>query len=214
MSIVFTTAQKLTSVASLPRRFFKERDGIAAIEFAFIAPIMIFMYFGLAEMASAISVDRQIAHSANVAGDLATQSATVGPDEMAEIMTATIKVMDVPSARLAQVKMEISSYSRDADDAPVLEGQAVLNAPYPTNPVFNPASLDTRILSQTSGIIVARVSYTYEPLKLSYLKTDFVMQETFYLKPRKSAVVAIDDGTGKTNYACTLSGKIASCTAS
>lgn len=214
MLIRVKTSQKLNAVASLPNRFLKNRDGIAAIEFAFIAPIMIFMYFGLAEMASAISVDRRIAHSANVAGDLATQSASVSPDDMAEIMTATIKVMDIPSTRLAQVKMEISSYSRDSDNAPVLEGQAVLNGPYPTNPAFDASALDDRILSQTSGIVVARVSYNYEPLKLKYFDTNITLNETFYLKPRKSAIVEIDDGTGKTDYTCTLSGENASCTAS
>jgi len=214
MSIFSKTAKKFNLPTSLPNRFLENRDGIAAIEFAFIAPIMIFMYFGLAEMASAISVDRRVAHSANVAGDLATQSAAVTPDAMGEIMTATVKVMGVPSNRLAHVKLEISSYSRDADDNPVLEGQAVLNGPFPATPVFDPSTLDNRILSQTSGIVVARVSYNYEPLKMKYFDSDFELRETFYLKPRKSATVAIDDGTGNTNFTCQLTGENASCTAS
>ncbi len=214
MPILFKTRQKLCSESSLTTRFLKNRDGVAAIEFAFIAPIMIFMYFGLVEMASAISTDRKIAHSANVAGDLATQSASVTPNDMAEIMSATIKVMSLPSSKLGEVRMEISSYSRDSNDVPVLEGRATLNGPFPVSPVFDPSTLDQRILSQTSGIVVARVSYNYEPFKLQYFDSDFELRETFFLKPRKSANVAIDDGTGQTTYTCSLTGTTASCTAS
>jgi len=77
---------KSNLLSSVTSRFARNEDGIAAIEFAFIAPIMLFMYFGMAEVATAISVDRQVSHSANVAGDLATQSETVSAAEMTEIL--------------------------------------------------------------------------------------------------------------------------------
>jgi len=55
----------------LIQRYKSAKDGVAAIEFVFVAPIMIAMYFGLAEMSLAISADRKISHGTNIAGDLA-----------------------------------------------------------------------------------------------------------------------------------------------
>lgn len=196
-------------MTSLPSNFLKNEDGIAAIEFAFIAPVMIFMYFGMAEVATAISVDRKVSHSANVAGDLSTQSETISADEMSEIMTATMMVMGIPASQHDKVTIEVTSYARAADDSIIDKGSAILNGPFPT--AFDASALDTRILSNTSGVVVARVNYTYSPLKLRYMPNDFQIRETFMLKPRKSANVDILDPSGSTNYTCTFSGGKPSC---
>lgn len=198
------------NLTQLIKRFRVAQDGVAAIEFVFVAPVMIAMYFGLAEISMAISADRKISHATNVAGDLATQVATITAAEMAEIMTATTMVMDVPSTKLNEIKMEIASFSRDPGGAVVPLGKASLNGAFPN--AFDANSLDQLILSETSGVVVARVSYNYEPLKLKYMKTNFNMTETFLLKPRKSANVNFDDGAGTiTDFTCSFSGKTVTC---
>lgn len=208
-----TQPLKKKLLPSLSTRFLKNKDGIAAIEFAFIAPVMLFMYFGMAEVATAISVDRQISHSANVAGDLATQSETISADEMSEIMTATMMTMGIPEDKKSRVKIEIASYARASDDSIIERGRATLNGPFPT--AFNASNLDKRILSDTSGIVVARVLYSYQPLKLRYMESDFDLKETFLLKPRKSANVDIEDdsnGTTSNQYRCVFASGKPSCT--
>ncbi|MEP3890899.1 MAG: TadE/TadG family type IV pilus assembly protein [Hellea sp.] len=207
-SIYVSAKSRLMS--SLPSQFLKNDDGIAAIEFAFIAPVMLFMYFGMAEVATAITVDRQVSHSANVAGDLTTQSETVSADEMSEIMTATMLVMGIPASEQGNVTIEIASYSRDADDNVVPMGTAVLNGPFPV--AFDASTLDSRILSNTSGVVVARVNYNYEPLKLRYMPSNFDLREVFMLKPRKSANVEIKDTDGSSSYTCSFSAGKPSCT--
>ena len=197
-------------MSSLPLKFLKNNDGIAAIEFAFIAPVMLFMYFGMAEVATAITVDRQVSHSANVAGDLTTQSETVSADEMSEIMTATMMVMGIPASQQSNVIIEIASYARDEDDNIVPMGSAILNGPFPV--AFDASGLDTRILSSTSGVVVARVNYNYEPLKLRYMPSNFDLREVFMLKPRKSANVDIKDPSGSSSYTCSFSAGKPSCT--
>lgn len=185
----------------------REQDGVAAIEFAFIAPIMLFMYFGMAEIATAISVDRQVSHSANVAGDLATQSEKVSAAEMSEIMTATMMVMGIPTSKYDGVTIEIASYARAADDSIIEMGKATLKGANGKDlPNFDAASLDKRILSSSSGVVVARVNYIYEPLKLRYMPSDFDLTETFMLKPRKSANVDIEDPSGSNEYSCSFGG--------
>ena len=46
------------------KRFSRDRRGSAAVEFAFIAPIMLLMYFGLAEMTQAMMASRRAHHVA------------------------------------------------------------------------------------------------------------------------------------------------------
>jgi len=214
------TSLKSHLQSSLSSRFVRDQEGIAAIEFAFIAPIMLFMYFGMAEVATAISVDRKISHSANVAGDLSTQSEKVSAAEMTEILTATMMVMGIPSHKQDGVTIEIASYARAADNSIIQKGKAILKGSNGIDfPAFDAAGLDTRILSSSSGVVIARVNYKYEPLKLRYMPSDFNLTETFMLKPRKSANVDIHevDASGtvtSNNYSCSFtdSGK-ASCSA-
>lgn len=194
-------------LSSTIARFTRNQDGMAAIEFAFIAPVMLFMYFGMSEVATAISVDRRVSHSANVAGDLTTQSETVSAAEMTEIMTATMMVMGIPRDKQDGVTIEITSYVRNADDSVDSNGRALLKGSNGIDfPSFNPANLDEHILSKSSGVVVARVNYAYEPLKLRYMTTDVNLTEVFMLKPRKSINVAILDPSGSNNYSCDFSG--------
>jgi len=206
-------SRKARLLSALPSLFKHDQKGIAAIEFAFIAPIMLFMYFGMAEIATAISVDRKVSHSANVAGDLSTQSERVSAEEMGEIMTATMLVMGIPSDKQKKVTIEIASYARAADNKTVIQrGKATFKGSEGIAlPPFNAEALDTRILSSTSGVVVARVNYAYEPLKLRYMSKDFNISEIFMLKPRKSANVDIHevDNAGtltSNNYSCDTNG--------
>jgi hypothetical protein len=200
---------KMRLLASSRLNFLGNQDGIAAIEFAFIAPIMLFMYFGMAEVATAISIDRKISHSTNVAGDLSTQSERVSANDMSEFMTATMLVMGVPPEKQDAVTIEIASYARAEDNSIIEKGIAVLKGGEKAIdlPKFEAKDLDQRILSSSSGVVVARVNYVYEPLQLRYMPSKFNISETFMLKPRKSANVDIEelanDGSLQSNkYKC------------
>lgn len=177
----------------------KNEEGVAAIEFAIIAPLMITMYFGLAEIASAISVDRRISHGANVAADLVTQNAQMTTDDIEEALAAAVRVMGVNN--VSDVTIDIRSYVIDTNGAPQSEGVVQFNSGAATLKNLNVATLDTKILNENSGVVVTRVAYTYSPLKLRFFDTDITLNETFMLKPRRSNSVILAEDNGK-NLAC------------
>lgn len=177
----------------------KDEEGVAAIEFAIIAPLMIVMYFGLAEMASAISVDRRVSHGANVAADLVTQNAQMTTNDIEEALVAAVRVMGVDN--VSDVTIDIRSYVMDTNGIPQPEGVVQFNSGAATLKNFNVATLDTRILNETSGVVVTRVAYTYTPLKLRFFDTDITLNETFMLKPRRSNAVILAEDNGK-NLSC------------
>jgi Flp pilus assembly protein TadG len=186
----------------------QNEDGLAAIEFAILAPIMVSMYFGLAEIASAIAVDRSISHATNVAGDLTSQVANVDETDLEDLLTATLRIMDVDST--SKVSISLESWSRDAGGNNTLVGSATMNAGAANLPAFNVATVDSTLLNETAGVVVARVAYLYSPLKLQYMNTDFTMSDTFILKPRRSSEVTFGNTDGKT-YTCSSSGSSVSC---
>lgn len=183
------------NVRRLSRQYREDERGIAAIEFAIIAPIMIGMYFGLAEIASAISIDRRISHSANVAGDLSTQQPELKDEDIVELISAALRVMGVEDA--SSVSMDIHSYMKPgADDAPESRGLIRLNQSVGNFPALQPDTIDANLLNERSGVVVTRVSYEYTPLKLRYFDSDITLTEKFLHKPRRSDAVIFQDGKG------------------
>ena len=176
-------------------RLYKDEDGVAAIEFAIIAPLMIVMYFGLAEMATAISVDRRISHGANVAADLLTQNATQTAAGVEESLVAAVRVMGVQNVE--DITFEIQSYALDDTGAMISEGFVELNAGQSALPPLDLSTLDDRILSDSSGVVITRVAYTYTPFQLQFFDTDITLSETFFLKPRRSVSVVLAEAEGK-----------------
>ncbi|RKQ72076.1 TadE-like protein [Litorimonas taeanensis] len=186
----------------------KSEDGLAAIEFALLAPLLITMYFGLAEVATAVAVNRAVSHATNIAGDLTTQSTDIDAAELEDVLTATLRVMAVPEA--SKVTIQIDSWTRDTDGNDTLVGSATMNPGAASLPSFNIAKVDSSLLNENSGIVVARIGYKYAPFKAMFFENDINMKETFMLKPRRSSKVTFGSSEGKT-YSCTSSGNTAKC---
>lgn len=181
------------SPRNLVKRYRENERGIAAIEFAVIAPVMIGMYFGLAEIASAISVDRRISHGTNVAGDLATQLAELKDGEIEEVVAAALRVMDI--ADVSNVSMDIESFILpEADEDPESRGRIRVNSVGGEFAQFDAEDLDEKLLNESSGVVVTRVRYEYTPLQLSFFDSTITLEETFLLKPRRSDAVVIQNG--------------------
>jgi Flp pilus assembly protein TadG len=74
------------SSGALIKRFREDKAGAAAIEFAFIAPLLITMYLGTMEISQGIEINKKVARSAGVIGDLIGQEDTVTKDKLKDMM--------------------------------------------------------------------------------------------------------------------------------
>lgn len=186
-------------------KMLKNRDGIAAIEFALIAPIMIGLYIGLAEISLLVTADRNVSHAASVTGDLATQVESLDTDEVENILQATLAVMNTSYAKSANITVDMRSFEVDADGNKVEIGYAKLGSGLPTK--FDPSGVNATLLNATSGLVVTRISYNYQSPSREFVGTP-TLSETFMLKPRKSATIPFVNGANST-MSCSLS-KVAS----
>jgi Flp pilus assembly protein TadG len=67
--------------------FASAESGVAAIEFAFILPFMLVLYFGLLDLTGLVSVNRKMTSTASVVADLTGQG---GPTTRSQILKEDI----------------------------------------------------------------------------------------------------------------------------
>ncbi len=211
-------SSKFSKITSLPKRltqstksavvrFRREEDGIAAVEFAILSPVMIALYFGVVEIALIIHADKITSHATNVAGDLATQVANMDGDDMEDVLEATLATMSLKPDQVSDVRAEILSYRMDPGGAIVELGKANLNGGY-VGSAFDPTDIGTRLLTETSGAVVARLQYNYRSVTYKFVEPFTLLEETFILKPRSSADIPFTlDGSPKT-YNCKSEGSL------
>jgi len=95
-------SQKLKTLRS-------DEKGVAAIEFALIAPVMFGIYFGITVMSITISADRNVSHATGVTSDLSTRFSSIDEVDAGNILTAAVSILGVSQAEInnGRVRIEI-----------------------------------------------------------------------------------------------------------
>jgi len=68
--------------------FFKRCDGAIAVEFAFVAPVMVAMFFGVTELAQALGARGDVTNLASTGADLIAQESSVTTTDMTNVFAA------------------------------------------------------------------------------------------------------------------------------
>src|SRR5581483_5569481 len=91
------------------RAFARSHEGMAAIEFAFILPVLLIMLIGAAEIGEAVSIYRKVSITTRTVTDLATQYSTIYNADMTTILGASAAVVaPYPSGPLIVTVSQIS----------------------------------------------------------------------------------------------------------
>jgi Flp pilus assembly protein TadG len=170
-------------------RFVFDRQGVSAVEFALILPVMLTIYMGGIEVGIVLDVDRKVSHAASAMGDLLTQTDTVDSDELNTIFNASSAILSPWDSSL--LKIVVASVYIDADGDATVQWSQSRNATSLAQgtSVTLPASFANTSAFEESYLILSEVSYNYSPSIGYTLTGDIGLQETFYLKPRLSEMV-------------------------
>ncbi len=185
------------------RKYKKAKDGVAAIEFALIAPVMLIMYLGMAEVTMLISADRVVSHTASVVGDLVTQEESINATQMEDIFNAAIAVMGQDSVATSRISMDVTSLEVDTSGNVQTVGYAKLGNGF--SAPFTYGNSNSTLLNQTSGLVITRIKFEYISPSGMFVKSP-ELTETFMLKPRKSQAIPFSGGGNSTNITCTAGG--------
>lgn len=180
----------MTRASRKPRSlaaFWRDRRGVSAVEFALIAPLLILMYFGMAELSQAMMAQRRVSNITSAIGDLVAQNNQAGPTKMNDIFRiGRIIMAPFPTAQLSMCVASVSSNDKGKDtvDWSKPSGTGV-NCPAEGTEI----TVDVGVLPANQSVILARVSYAYtSPVKF-VLSKPLTLTRTYYLRPRKSDVV-------------------------
>lgn len=173
------------------RRLKTDERGLAAVEFALIAPIMVLLYCGMAEFTMAMMAERRAAHAASVVGDLVAQTGQITGSQVTDVFAVANAIMDPFSA--TTLKLRITSVVADVNAVPrvswsqgnglgALAGGTAVSG-FPPN-----------LLAAGDSVIMADVQYSFtSPLRIT-LPNALSFSDTFYLKPRASTSVTLLPG--------------------
>ena len=177
---------------ALIKRFKQEIAGVAAIEFAIIAPIMILLFFATIEVSTALAVNRKLARVSSTLGDLITKSQRLSQSDVDNIMDAASFVMRPYGHSLGIVitQVSIKDGAATVDWSRAYGGAIALaqDAPY---------TVPAKIMDDDTYLVSAKVTATHIPLyaKVTYnengsISTDtsansaILMEEEIFLRPR------------------------------
>jgi Flp pilus assembly protein TadG len=168
-------------------RYFRNCEGMAATEFALIAPIMIALFLGTVELSDALICDQKVDGLAATASDLVAQSTTVHDSDITNIFNALNSVL-YPYAS-ANAKVVITSLVDDGknDGKATVAWSAAQNATART--VGTSVAVPTGVVSSGGSVIFGEVTYSYTSLANQYIIGTINMTSSFYSKPRRSATV-------------------------
>jgi Flp pilus assembly protein TadG len=166
------------------RRWRGDARGVSAIEFAFIAPILILCYFGVAELCGAMLAQRKASHVASEVGDLVAQCQTVAASDFSSSTSTNF---------WAVLGMRITSITANAADTAFTVNWSYDNGgaltAYPTNTAMTDAALPGLIPANGSAIM-SETQYTYASPVNIVVKNALTFNGKFYLAPRQVSVIS------------------------
>ncbi len=173
-------------------RFRHDHTGIAALEFALIVPIMLFMYIGTVEVTQGIIAQRRVNLLSRTLADLTSQSpATLDQSGMQAIFAASTAVMTPLSA--TGLKMRITSVLVKPSGQACVDWSDASNwSPLPAaSSVTVPPGLGDTTATGSLQYIMAEVQYPYTPVMSYVIKPMTITDTPSYMRPRSTSNIAI-----------------------
>src|ERR1700688_1427630 len=159
-------------------RLWRDRRGIAAVEFALTLPFIVLLYLGSVEVSEAIAIQRLVGLSASTVANIATQYQVISTSQtMPDILAASTAVLAPYPPANALVR--VSYITVDSKGvATVAWSQAQNGAALAT--VTLPAALDV----PNTAVIFGETNYAFKPLYDYINFGTFNLYSSVYMYPR------------------------------
>ena len=150
-------------------RFADARDGVSAIEFAFVLPVLLTIWAGMAEYSHAVDNWRKVTLLARTVSDLTAQGDTqnpIGATLMSDILAASTLVLKPFNA--GTVKIVVSAMAVDLTNLNLVPRvcSSTANANASPRPTGAASDLTVPVGFRTTGVryVLTEVSMPYTPM--------------------------------------------------
>jgi len=170
------------------QRFALDGSGASAVEFAIIAPVLILIYFGLAEFCQAYMAQRRMGHSTSQVADIVAQYQTVDADLIDDTFAlGGLVLAPFPESPLS---LRVTSITRGVDGvARVTWSRGNGSFAKRSGAVTVPDGL----IANGESIIMSEGTYTYVSPLGQILPGTKTFNHTYWLRPRLVNTITCTD---------------------
>ncbi len=178
----------ISNIFGLLARFSRAREGVAAVEFALILPMMLVLYVGSVEVSTLISSDRRVQLTAGTVGDLVARSDTTIPTAtLTNYFRAAENIM-LPGATSTLVQVvSLVQVKADGTNLVVWSRQysgSTLSSAGKARVVNQPMTIPTNMTNVAKGayLIVSEAYFTFQPITtMIFQATIPLYRQNFYI---------------------------------
>jgi Flp pilus assembly protein TadG len=173
-------------------RFRRAEDGLSAVEFALLLPVMAMFYLGGVQIAMAVSTYRLVDLTANTVTNLIAQYTTISQTaQMPDILAAATQVMSPvksnDSAYAKNIKVVVSLISIDKNGNATVAWSQTLNGT--ARVVGSKVTVPSSMNNPNTNIVLGETKYAFNApvdfLKLGTLN----LSSSLYMVPRASTTI-------------------------
>ena len=168
--------------ANLLLKLWRDRNGVAASEFALILPVLILLLFGTAELGYVLLLDKKVTTGAQTAADLVAQQKSVSAGDVNNIFRAVDSILRPYSS--VDAAYTVASVVADEDGVVTIEWQR-----HRGGEDIEEFDIPDGVLSENDSVIIALVTYSYNPIFGELIFEPFTISDMAYLRPRTTLAV-------------------------
>ena len=165
------------------KRFTGDRRGVSAVEFALLAPLMITLYVGCAEVSDAVSADRKVSLTAAAVANLAAQVTTISSTDMTNILAAASAIIAPYST--SQLTITLSCINIDANKNATVKWSVTSGGTARSGTI----TLPTALAVASTQLLLGEATYQYKPTVGYTITGTLNLSDRMYMSPRITAPV-------------------------
>lgn len=167
------------------RHFLAATDGIAAVEFALLLPLLLLVLFGTIELGTAIVIKSKLRTAASTVAEIANQYTTIQNSDMSGILGAAAAIITPYS--VSNTSVVISEITiNNKGDASVTWSDALNGTARTTG---SSITVPSGVAVANTVLLLGEVSYLYSPAFGYAMTGPMTMSETLYAMPRSGSSI-------------------------
>jgi Flp pilus assembly protein TadG len=171
-------------------QFCRHTEGAAAIEMAFIFPVMVGLYFGMVDVTNALSANRKVTIAASTIADLVTQAP--GQISKADLngFYKAVEPIVMDQFPAGDVGIEVLDYRKQTNGSITKQWDDNNGKTCGAAPTASEIAGFDKLMTDGNDIIIARVCVTIKPVTGEIAGYGSItLSEQFALRPRQSLTI-------------------------
>jgi len=161
-------------------RLTRDSRGVSAVEFALLAPVMLGLYFGCAEVATGVGTDRKVSLISAALANLTAQATSISTTDMSNILDASSAIISPYDS--TKLKMTVTCIKIDGSKNATVKWSVTRGGTANTGTISIPSALAVA----NSWLILSQASYAYTPTVGYTISGTLTLSDQMYMTPRIS----------------------------